>query len=214
MGKLSENSLGAIVNGGELSDSSDVGACTPKAKSRGNNQNAKASHGAASDSAKCDDLLGGSTDACRLSNGSGAVAVETINPKQEKSDVIDELVASLPEDDEVDETVPSPASSTGAGSNGGLIAKQELMDLDDCCLDDKERDERTPTPGSGIVPTSRAEPEALNMKRARVENIVSSMRASPAILSQPPVNGCKKRKLYHPQQHDNSAAERYAAAAA
>uniref|UniRef100_A0A182UIB7 Homeobox protein prospero n=1 Tax=Anopheles melas TaxID=34690 RepID=A0A182UIB7_9DIPT len=214
MGKLSENSLGAIVNGGELSDSSDVGACTPKAKSRGNNQNAKASHGAASDSAKCDDLLGGSADACRLSNGSGAMTVETINPKQEKSDVIDELVASLPEDDEVDETVPSPASSTGAGSNGGLIAKQELMDLDDCCLDDKERDERTPTPGSGIVPTSRAEPEALNMKRARVENIVSSMRASPAILSQPPVNGCKKRKLYHPQQHDNSAAERYAAAAA
>ncbi|CAB3378990.1 Hypothetical predicted protein [Cloeon dipterum] len=46
------------------------------------------------------------------------------------------------------------------------------------------------------------------MKRARVENIVSSMRASPSLPVQ--VNGCKKRKLYHPQQHDSA---RYGAAA-
>ncbi|XP_052902651.1 homeobox protein prospero isoform X3 [Anopheles moucheti] len=219
--KISENSLGAIVNGCDLGDAGEVvtvkGASGTGASSaskhraaNGNNQNAKATHGA-SDSTKCDDLLGTSADVCRLANGGSSGGVETINPKQEKSDVIDELVASLP--DEVDETVPSPASSTGGASPGGLITKQEMMDLDDCCLDDKDRDERTPTPGSGIV-ASRAEPEALNMKRARVENIVSSMRASPAILSQPQVNGCKKRKLYHPQQHDNSAAERYAAAAA
>ncbi|XP_046658657.1 homeobox protein prospero-like isoform X1 [Homalodisca vitripennis] len=50
--------------------------------------------------------------------------------------------------------------------------------------------------------------EQLELKRARVENIVSSMRSSPSLPSQ--VNGCKKRKRYHPQQHDNSAAERYA----
>lgn len=50
--------------------------------------------------------------------------------------------------------------------------------------------------------------EQLEIKRARVENIVSSMRSSPSLHSQ--VNGCKKRKRYHPQQHDNSAAERYA----
>lgn len=46
--------------------------------------------------------------------------------------------------------------------------------------------------------------ERRDLKRARVENIVSSMRASPSLPAQ--VNGCKKRKLYHPQQHD---AERY-----
>jgi hypothetical protein len=46
--------------------------------------------------------------------------------------------------------------------------------------------------------------EQVELKRARVENIVSSMRSSPLPV---PVNGCKKRKLYHPQQHDT---ERYA----
>ncbi|XP_072930115.1 homeobox protein prospero isoform X2 [Epargyreus clarus] len=53
----------------------------------------------------------------------------------------------------------------------------------------------------------RSSPRPLDVKRARVENIVSTMRASPAP-QQPQVNGCKKRKLYHPQQHDG-AAERY-----
>lgn len=48
--------------------------------------------------------------------------------------------------------------------------------------------------------------EQKELKRARVENIVSGMRSSPLPV---PVNGCKKRKLYHPQQHDNSVAERY-----
>lgn len=55
----------------------------------------------------------------------------------------------------------------------------------------------------------RAPKTGLEMKRARVENIVSTMRSSPTLPSLP-VNGCKKRKLYHPQQHDSSAAERYA----
>lgn len=57
----------------------------------------------------------------------------------------------------------------------------------------------------------KTEQMPLDMKRARVENIVSTMRSSP-VPAQPQVNGCKKRKLYQPQQHDNSAAERYAAA--
>ncbi|XP_068619418.1 homeobox protein prospero [Battus philenor] len=57
----------------------------------------------------------------------------------------------------------------------------------------------------------RASPRPLDAKRARVENIVSTMRSSPAPQpAQPQVNGCKKRKLYHPQQHDG-AAERYGA---
>lgn len=57
---------------------------------------------------------------------------------------------------------------------------------------------------------STVKTEQLEIKRARVENIVSSMRSSPSLLHSQ-VNGCKKRKRYHPQQHDNSAAERYAA---
>lgn len=63
---------------------------------------------------------------------------------------------------------------------------------------------------SPIPQSMKNEPVALDMKRARVENIVSTMRQSPILPTQP-VNGCKKRKLYQPQQHD---AERYAAAAA
>ncbi|XP_052744010.1 homeobox protein prospero isoform X2 [Bicyclus anynana] len=53
----------------------------------------------------------------------------------------------------------------------------------------------------------RSSPRPLDAKRARVENIVSTMRASPAP-QKPQVNGSNKRKLYHPQQHDG-AAERY-----
>ncbi|KAL0269594.1 UNVERIFIED_CONTAM: hypothetical protein PYX00_007272 [Menopon gallinae] len=57
-------------------------------------------------------------------------------------------------------------------------------------------------------PESRAPKSGqIELKRARVENIVSTMRSSPTLPI--PVNGCKKRKLYHPQQHDISAAERY-----
>ncbi|KFB41249.1 homeobox protein prospero/prox-1 [Anopheles sinensis] len=232
--KISENSNpgnnAVVVNGGELSDSSDAGGGGGGGSTRQKTANPSASATTAmaatnqnggkgvsllgDSSAKCDDILLAGGDDRTLSNGGGGV----MNPKQEKHDVIDELVASLP--DEVDETMPSPASSHGQG--GDVIITKQEMDIDDCCLDDKDRDERTPSPGSaggsgGLIggQGGRAEPEALNMKRARVENIVSSMRASPAILSQAPqVNGCKKRKLYHPQQHDNSAAERYAAAAA
>ncbi|CAG9105817.1 unnamed protein product [Plutella xylostella] len=47
----------------------------------------------------------------------------------------------------------------------------------------------------------RSSPRPTEVKRARVENIVSSMRASPA---PPQVNGCKKRKLYQPQQHERA----------
>ncbi|KAL5274333.1 PROX1 family protein [Megaselia abdita] len=58
--------------------------------------------------------------------------------------------------------------------------------------------------------------EKIDLKRARVENIVSSMRSSPSssVSNQNQVNGCKKRKLYQPQQHDQQTAmERYAAVA-
>ncbi|CAG9863231.1 unnamed protein product [Phyllotreta striolata] len=58
-------------------------------------------------------------------------------------------------------------------------------------------------PSPKVEPSSPAKPE--DAKKARVENIVTSMRSSPA---PPQVNGCKKRKLYQPQQHDSNA-ERY-----
>lgn len=58
-------------------------------------------------------------------------------------------------------------------------------------------------PSPKVEPSSRAKPE--DAKKARVENIVSGMRSSPA---PPQVNGCKKRKLYQPQQHDSNA-DRY-----
>ncbi|XP_059058308.1 homeobox protein prospero isoform X1 [Achroia grisella] len=104
------------------------------------------------------------------------------------------------------------------------ISRDSRPDLDDALLAlDSAGDSRTsPPPGPPssealLAPKSepedrdsdaqRSSPRPLDVKRARVENIVSTMRASPAP-QQPQVNGCKKRKLYHPQQHDG-AAERY-----
>ncbi|XP_058812558.1 homeobox protein prospero-like isoform X2 [Topomyia yanbarensis] len=216
------------VNGGsgDVSDSSDLGAHNNSASTKVNHKNSATNNqtnnsdnsqsnrpiSLNSNANNCDDLLASElAHTERLLNGginssstggSGG-RCSSINPKQEKTDVIDELVASLP--DETDETMPSP----GSGSNGVVITKQEL-DIDDC-LEDKDRNGRTPSPVQ-----SKNDSESLTLKRARVENIVSSLRVSPALLSSQPgqVNGCKKRKLYHPQQHDNSAAERYAAAAA
>ncbi|KAJ8674093.1 hypothetical protein QAD02_005355 [Eretmocerus hayati] len=53
-------------------------------------------------------------------------------------------------------------------------------------------------------PTALVSSAGAEIKRARVENIVSTMRSSPAPQPQQPpppiVNGCKKRKLYQPQQ--------------
>ena len=52
-----------------------------------------------------------------------------------------------------------------------------------------------------------AEPQT-EAKKSRVENIVSGMRNGPSSASSTsttPINGCKKRKLYQPQQHGTSA---------
>ncbi|XP_028171692.1 homeobox protein prospero isoform X2 [Ostrinia nubilalis] len=100
-------------------------------------------------------------------------------------------------------------------------SRDSRPDLDDALLGlDSAGDSRTsPPPAADALLAPKSEPEdrdsdaqrssprPLDVKRARVENIVSTMRSSPAP-QQPQVNGCKKRKLYHPQQHDG-AAERY-----
>ncbi|CAG4984637.1 homeobox protein prospero isoform X2 [Colias croceus] len=106
------------------------------------------------------------------------------------------------------------------------ISRDSRPDLDDALLTlDNACDSRTSPPPAPppsdqlLAPKSepedrdsdaqRSSPRPQDVKRARVENIVSTMRSSPAP-QQPQVNGCKKRKLYHPQQHDG-AAERYGA---
>ncbi|XP_033232695.1 homeobox protein prospero isoform X5 [Drosophila pseudoobscura] len=82
-------------------------------------------------------------------------------------------------------------------------SKDDVLDddEDDDCVEQKRDQGCLKKPG-------------MELKRARVENIVSGMRCSPSSIVQAgqlQVNGCKKRKLYQPQQH---AMERYVAAAA
>lgn len=88
----------------------------------------------------------------------------------------------------------------GDGSTGSLGGGRQAADLMDEALTGMDTDS---LPSPKLEPASPAKPE--DAKKARVENIVSGMRSSPA---PPQVNGCKKRKLYQPQQHD-SAADRY-----
>ncbi|KAL1129793.1 hypothetical protein AAG570_012737 [Ranatra chinensis] len=105
----------------------------------------------------------------------------------------------------------------GSGGEGGN-ATEEGLDRDDS---DSEPSLASPA-SDPAVKIIKEEPEdgnkesghkteQIELKRARVENIVSSMRSSPSLPTQ--VNGCKKRKLYHPQQHDTTA-ERYSGSGA
>ncbi|KAK5649170.1 hypothetical protein RI129_004062 [Pyrocoelia pectoralis] len=80
------------------------------------------------------------------------------------------------------------------------VGERQQVDLMEDALNGMETDS---LPSPKVEPRSPAKPE--DAKKARVENIVSGMRSSPA---PPQVNGCKKRKLYQPQQHD-STADRY-----
>ncbi|XP_063703376.1 homeobox protein prospero isoform X2 [Culicoides brevitarsis] len=116
-------------------------------------------------------------------------------PKQEQID--------LNEDDMGINSVDSDNSLDSPISNHATDGKDDIMDVD------SDKGENSPSP---ILSGNKPE---MDLKRARVENIVSSMRASPSLgaSNQAQVNGCKKRKLYHPQQHDNTMMERYAAAA-
>lgn len=123
--------------------------------------------------------------------------------KEEISEIIDDdmIMNSLADGSN---SMPSP------GSVNNVKLKEEMLDGDM----DKEMC-RSPSP-SPSVSNKSDQGAVMDLKRARVENIVSTIHSSPALgsqtsIQQPQVNGCKKRKLYHPQQHDNSAVERYAA---
>lgn len=122
---------------------------------------------------------------------------------------------------------------TGIAGDLNKTLNDNIMDDEMICLNSRSDSENSmpSSPGSDLIgskddidiemhldknnsspiPQSlKNEPVALDMKRARVENIVNTMRSSPILPSQQhsQVNGCKKRKLYQPQQHAD--AERYA----
>ncbi|KZC06706.1 Homeobox protein prospero [Dufourea novaeangliae] len=83
---------------------------------------------------------------------------------------------------------PSPTQPR----SGSVSVKEEIQDS----LNIKRSPSNSPCP---IVPKTETSSPTTEIKRARVENIVSTMRSSPA-LQTTTVNGCKKRKLYQPQQ--------------
>ncbi|XP_070498161.1 homeobox protein prospero isoform X5 [Chironomus tepperi] len=121
--------------------------------------------------------------------------------KDDTNEIIDDdmIVNSLADGSS---SLPSPSSVNN------VKLKEELMDGD---LDKELCRSPSPSPSAS---NKSDHGNALELKRARVENIVSTMHSSPVLgsqgsIQQPQVNGCKKRKLYHPQQHDNSAVERY-----
>jgi prospero homeobox 1 len=138
----------------------------------------------------------------KILNGGEIDASNDGNKKQDDTEAIDDemIVNSLA--DGSSSSLPSPVSVNN------VKLKEELMDGD---LDKELCRSPSPSPSASNKSDQGA---ALELKRARVENIVSTMHSSPALgagvsAQQPQVNGCKKRKLYHPQQHDNSAVERY-----
>lgn len=70
--------------------------------------------------------------------------------------------------------------------------------------DDQEDDDEEDEMAASADCSARASDDEADAKRARVENIVSNMRRggsdSAVSAAAPAVNGCKKRKLYQPQQ--------------
>lgn len=140
------------------------------------------------------DIADDSSDECNPSDRPQE-ASNNINKQNNHDDLIDEEMTCLNS-----RSISESSLLSLPGSEDNIASK-----------DDMDMDINMDKNSNCVQQGAKTEPVALDMKRARVENIVSSMRSSPVLSSQPQVNGCKKRKLYQPQQHD---AERYAAAAA
>lgn len=133
----------------------------------------------------------------KMINGNDNSLMET-NTNDGKKDEINEIIDDVNSLHDGSNSMPSPS--------GSVKLKEEM-------LDGELMETRSPSPSPSASNKSE-QGSAMELKRARVENIVSTMHSSPSInpnsaQQQPQVNGCKKRKLYHPQQHDNSAVERY-----
>lgn len=127
------------------------------------------------------------------------------------NNIIDAKAQQQREVDQHERASPERDNSRGAHDSDAAQAMQECLneagvgerqqaELMEEALTGMETDS---LPSPKVEPASPAKPE--DAKKARVENIVSGMRSSPAPQQ---VNGCKKRKLYQPQQHD-STADRY-----
>ncbi|XP_076268752.1 homeobox protein prospero isoform X1 [Rhynchophorus ferrugineus] len=104
---------------------------------------------------------------------------------------------------EPDSVQDSPVDNSRPQQQQSQSQQQQQQQQPEMLDDAMNGIETASLPSPKAEPASPAKPE--DAKRARVEHIVSGMRASPA---PPQVNGCKKRKLYQPQQHD-SAADRF-----
>lgn len=127
----------------------------------------------------------------RASSAAANAAAAEVSPLSGQNNPNDSLVdkLNLNHRQVVDNNDDSSASEHSVSSSESASNKEDADESNECSSYPKTE-------------------QQVELKRARVENIVSSMRSSPLPV---PVNGCKKRKLYHPQQHDNSVAERYAA---
>ena len=105
--------------------------------------------------------------------------------------------------DQVDEGAPlTPATSPARGirrPRHNSSASVEEQPLHQAVVDEDE--EELLKKESAAEEEDDEEEEEEEKKRSRVESIVSTMRTStPAA-----INGCKKRKLYQPQQHGHTA---------
>lgn len=146
---------------------------------------------------------GGDENGGDIRNSDGGVKKESLT----NGDVDDMDIGEADDRNETNEVSP-----TGQSNNGDNLEKINNHDNESSS---SERSVSSPESVSNKDDAEESNKECnsfqkneqqAELKRARVENIVSSMRSSPLPV---PVNGCKKRKLYHPQQHDNSVAERY-----
>lgn len=127
-------------------------------------------------------MINGDSDANEIQND-----VDNLSNPEENQNNVSDKINSLDEENMNDGEASDSEHSVRSSSSD---IKKELDDPD---MKDSNSNDKS---------------DQVELKRARVENIVSTMRSSPSLPTQ--VNGCKKRKLYHPQQHDNSLSERYA----
>ncbi|XP_059614530.1 homeobox protein prospero isoform X2 [Phlebotomus argentipes] len=182
------DSVGGNCGSGDMSDSSECGGKVIK-------RNDSISLG---DSSSADETSQAGQDVRSQQNHMNQKGGQKKDSLRTRDELLDDEMGLNSRSDS--DSMPSPDPDDSL-----LLRPKEELEMDN----DKDG-------GMSPSPQGKGEPPvALDMKRARVENIVSTMRSSPALPpQQPQVNGCKKRKLYHPQQHDNSAVERYAASAA
>nr|CAD7194031.1 unnamed protein product [Timema douglasi] len=194
-----------------VSGNGDVGVNSPDNNNSINNNNNELKNGLLT--GDCSDVEGGNAN--KQLNGGDMNMDADCNSVEDEAAAAAAMEEALSEVGVVTKKEKVDLMEDVMNGGGGSDSEQSLNSPESDSLPiDKEDESETPTvdvkeESLPCPPAANPKPEQMELKRARVENIVSSMRSSPSLPIQ--VNGCKKRKLYHPQQHDNSAAERYAA---